>query len=107
MIAPMPEEFQERNDIAFIVTAAKYAPVECTWGFIRSHHAELSDDCLESLAGIFNGKAEMPDAKYYPLAEQGSWKYEETLRLIEEKENWLFMAKNIRELLKKRRKAGK
>lgn len=60
-------------------------PVECTWGFIRAHHAELSNDCLESLAGIFNGKAEMPDAKYYPLAEQGSWKYEETLRLIEEK----------------------
>lgn len=49
----------------------------------------------------------MPDAKYYPLAEQGSWKYEETLRLIEEKKNWLFMAKNIRELLEKRRKAGK
>lgn len=95
MIAPMPEEFQERNDISFIVTAAKYAPVECTWGFIRAHNAELSNDCLESLAGIFNGKAEMPDAKYYPLAEQGSWKYEETLRLIEEKKNWLFDIVNI------------
>ena len=81
MIAPMPEEFQE-----------------------RAHHAELSNDCLESLAGIFNGKAEMPDAKYYPLAEQGSWKYEETLRLIEEKKNWLFMAKNIRGCKKRHRR---
>lgn len=27
MIAPMPEEFQERNDIAFIVTAANTLPL--------------------------------------------------------------------------------
>lgn len=45
MIAPMPEEFQERNDIAFIVTAAKYAPVECTWGFIRAHHLSHQARC--------------------------------------------------------------
>lgn len=103
MIAAVPEVFRKENDILFVVIAAKYAPAECTLEFCRAHGPELSDECLERLAEVFDEKAKMPDAEIYPYAKHDSWEEYNNQRVMEEHENWLFMANIIRDTLKKRR----
>lgn len=103
MIAAVPEVFRKENDILFVVIAAKYAPAECTLEFCRAHGPELSDECLERLAEVFDEKAKMPDAEIYPYAKPDSWEEYNNQRVMEEYENWLFMANIIRDTLKKRR----
>lgn len=105
MIPTMPKIFQKENDAFFIAVAAEHAPIECTLAFYRTHRKELSDECLERLVKVFDEKAKMPDAEIYPYAKPGSFEEENNRRVMEDHENYLFMANGLRDDLQKRKEA--